>query len=68
MSKHIIDKPKKRDDGARAKAYTKIEREAGEAGESEQVQTLRRQPRTRDDGHRAAEFTKIERTEGEGEE
>ncbi|MBK0398020.1 hypothetical protein H0I76_02355 [Limibaculum sp. M0105] len=68
MSKHIIDKPKKRDDGARTKAYTKIERESGAGGESEQVQTLRRQPRTRDDGHRAAEYTKIERTEGDGEE
>ncbi|MCL5775398.1 hypothetical protein M1105_00100 [Limibaculum sp. FT325] len=65
MTKHIIDKPKKRDEGARAKAYTKIERETGDPAESEHVKAMHRQTRTRDDGHRAAEFTKIERTEGE---
>ncbi|MDT8343929.1 MAG: hypothetical protein RQ752_05815 [Thermohalobaculum sp.] len=65
MTKHIIDKPAPHDDGARAKAYTKIERETGNPADSEHVQAMHRQPRARDDGHRAVEFTKIERGEGE---
>jgi hypothetical protein len=63
MSKHITDKPRARDDGARAKAYAKIEREAGDPAADPKVAAMRKQPRARDDGHRAAEYTKIERSE-----
>lgn len=65
MSKHILDKPVPHDDTARAKAFTKIERESGNPAESDKVKALHRQTRARDDGHRAAEFTKIEREDRE---
>ena len=42
MTRHILDKPRSRDEGARAKAYARIERETGDAETDPRVKALHR--------------------------
>ncbi len=60
MTKHIIDGPRKRDDGERLAHYTKIEKEtSGKPGK--QSEALKREPRTRNPGEKLRRYTEIDR-------
>ncbi len=62
MSKHIVDQPRDRSEGTRAREYTRIEREQGGTGphpRSEELQ--RRAAETPQSGRRTEEFLRRER-------
>lgn len=60
MTRHIIDHPRSRQDGNRARAFVQIERSTGGPGTAEKA--LHRAASTgRDEGQRFREFVKIER-------
>ena len=64
MTRHIIDHPRSRQDGNRARAFMQIERAAAGPGAAERA--LHRAASTgRDDGQRLREFVKIARRTAE---
>jgi hypothetical protein len=64
MTRHIIDHPRSRKDGDRARAFVQIERTTGGPGAAEKA--LHRAASTgRDGGQRLREFVKIERRAAE---
>ena len=62
MTKHVIDHPRDKTDGARAREYTRIEREEGRHPASK---AAHEQPADRG-GARAREYARIERGDTEG--
>lgn len=61
MSRHIIDKPAKRDTSQRMEEYLRHERSEMP---SEATKALQRRPRSRNNQKRVEEFTRIERQNG----
>lgn len=64
MSKHIVDQPRDRGEGTRAREYTRIEREQGAVGPHPRSEELRRRPAdSQQSGRRTAEFLRRERAQ-----
>jgi hypothetical protein len=62
MSKHIVDQPRDRGEGARIREYTRIEREQGSGGPHPSSVGLQRRPaETAASGRRTEEFLRRER-------
>ena len=62
MSKHIVDQPRDRGEGTRAREYTRIEREHGAGGPHPRSEELRRRPAdTPASNRRTEEFMRRER-------
>lgn len=62
MSKHPIDRPRKRDDSERLEHFTKIDKEKS-GKPAKQTEAVNREPRTRNSGEKLKRFTDIERRE-----
>ena len=64
MSKHIVDQPRDRGEGARIREFTRIEREQGAVGPHRRSEELQRRPaETPASGRRAQEFLRRERAQ-----
>jgi hypothetical protein len=62
MSKHVVDQPRERSEGARVREYTRIEREQGAAGAHPRTEELKRRPtETQASGRRTEEFLRRDR-------
>jgi hypothetical protein len=62
MSKHIVDQQRERSEGARARQYTRVEREQGAAGPHARSEELHRRPaETPASGRRTEEFLRRDR-------
>lgn len=60
MTRHVADKPRASETGARLAAYTRIERDAA-GGRPQTLELQRRAKAERDSGRRAQEFVRIAR-------
>lgn len=60
MGKHIIDGPRKGDDGERMKQYTRLDKEKSDQP-GPQTEAKLRAPRAGDPGEKLKRFTDIER-------
>lgn len=64
MSKHIVDQPRGRGEGTRAREYARIEREQGAGGPHPRSEELRRRPvESQSGGRRTEEFLRRERAQ-----
>ncbi len=63
MTKHLVDQPRERSEGARARQYTRIEREHGPGGHARSEELKRRTPGAAASGRRTEEFLRRERAQ-----
>lgn len=61
MTKHIVDQPRDRAEGTRAREYTRIEREQGSGPHPTSEELQRRRAETPPSGRRTEEFLRRDR-------